>query len=357
MFPPPQWTGQAPSSRGAPRVPPGPPGNHPVNWPTSSRSTPPPQPPSGAPGRHPTIFPTKQFQPPAELRITNVAAIADLTPLPEMSYDKYDAAHECDNSLVLGSAEGKPPFSLKQTDFSLKQFAKRMGQPSFCGLNNWNKVWVAEFLKKKHRSIFREQNWLKQGQDGPLHWEIEVAHFLVTFENWLPLVNSDNAEWIRQQWVGIFFKKCVSEIPEARIKRSRGNKRPGKDLGECAGKNARSNIPELPNTRFTVMIQWVSNGEDMVLASKQLQALYTAVRYWEELVDFINKNGGPQEPIIHSSMIKRTLVQDKLKEEYVGLYIHGQMINDPIYGQILYNCCLSNAFKLKLGHNMRIFLV
>jgi len=31
------------------------------------------------------------------------------------------------------------------------------------------------------------------------------------------------------------------------------------------------------------------------------------------------------------------------------------MINDPIYGQILYNCCLSNAFKLKLGHNEMIF--
>ena len=33
------------------------------------------------------------------------------------------------------------------------------------------------------------------------------------------------------------------------------------------------------------------------------------------------------------------------------------MINDPIYGLIVYNCCLSNAFKLKLGHNVKIFLV
>jgi hypothetical protein len=33
------------------------------------------------------------------------------------------------------------------------------------------------------------------------------------------------------------------------------------------------------------------------------------------------------------------------------------MINDPIHGQILYNCCLPNAFKLKLGHNVRTVVV
>jgi len=33
------------------------------------------------------------------------------------------------------------------------------------------------------------------------------------------------------------------------------------------------------------------------------------------------------------------------------------MIMDPIYGQISYNCCLPNAFMLKLGHNPKIFLV
>ena len=33
------------------------------------------------------------------------------------------------------------------------------------------------------------------------------------------------------------------------------------------------------------------------------------------------------------------------------------MVNDPIYGQISYNCCLSNAFKLKLGHNVKIIVV
>jgi len=41
----------------------------------------------------------------------------------------------------------------------------------------------------------------------------------------------------------------------------------------------------------------------------------------------------------------------------MGLYTHGQMINNPIYDQILYNSWLSNAFKLKLGHNVKILLV
>ena len=41
----------------------------------------------------------------------------------------------------------------------------------------------------------------------------------------------------------------------------------------------------------------------------------------------------------------------------MDIYKHQQMINDPIYGQISYNCCLSNAFKLKLGHNVKIFVV
>jgi len=108
---------------------------------------------------------------------------------------------------------------------------------------------------------------------------------------------------------------------------------------------------------FADVISWVSNGKDMVLALKHLQASYTDVRHWEELVDFIDKNGGPKEPYVLKSMFKCTLEQEELEEEYMGIYKHGQMINDPIYGQISYNCCLSNAFKLKLGHNVKIFVL
>jgi len=54
------------------------------------------------------------------------------------------------------------------------------------------------------------------------------------------------------------------------------------DLGERTGKQVAGNLPELPNTMFTVIIHWVLNGKDMVLAPKQLQASFTDVRHWQE---------------------------------------------------------------------------
>jgi len=33
------------------------------------------------------------------------------------------------------------------------------------------------------------------------------------------------------------------------------------------------------------------------------------------------------------------------------------MMNDHLYGQISYNCSLSNAFKSKLGHNLKLLLL
>jgi len=50
-------------------------------------------------------------------------------------------------------------------------------------------------------------------------------------------------------------------------------------------------------------------------------------------------------------------MQEELDDEYVGLYAPRQMMNVPPYGQISYNISLSNAFKLKLGHNVNLFLV
>jgi len=277
--------------------------------------------------------------------------------LPDISYDEFDADYESDDSSDLGGAEGKAPTSLKQTEFSLKQFAKRMGQPNFSAFNKWKKVWVAGFLEKKHRSIIRGQNRLKQLRNGPLHWETAVADFLETFETWLPLENFDNAEWIRRQWVEMFLKKCASEVREARKKGRRGNKRPATDLGERAGKKARGNVPELPNTTFMVVIRRVPNGNNDPTSSIPFQASYTDVRHWEELIDFIEKNCGPKEPYCLTALYKCNLTQEELDEEYMGLYAPGQMMNDPLYGQISYNSSLSNAFKLKLGHNVNVFLV
>jgi hypothetical protein len=72
-----------------------------------------------------------------------------------MSYYKYDAADESDNLSDLGGADGNPPISLKQTEFTLKQFADRMGQPNFGAFNKWKKELVMGFLEKKHRSMIQ----------------------------------------------------------------------------------------------------------------------------------------------------------------------------------------------------------
>jgi len=232
-----------------------------------------------------------------------------------------------------------------------------MGQANYNAFNKWKKVWVAGFLEKEHRSIIRRQNQLKQVCDGPLQWKMVVADFLGTFDIWLPMYNFDNAEWICRQWVEIVLKKCASKIQEARKKGREGNKQPVTDLGEHTSKKARCNLLKLPNTTFMVVICWVLNGKDMVQAPKQLQVSYTDVRNWEELIDFIDKNGGPKEPYIMTLMFKYTLEQDELEEGYMGLYTNGQMIMHPIYGQISYNCCLAKAFELKVGHNPKIFLV
>jgi len=86
--------------------------------------------------------------------------------------------------------------------------------------------------------------------------------FSETFEKWLPLESFDNAEWIQRQWVGMFLNKCASEVREGMKKGRRGNKRPVTDLGECAGKKARGNVPELPNTTFMVVIRRLPNSNN-----------------------------------------------------------------------------------------------
>jgi len=126
MFPTQLFTGHGPSSPDTPRVPPSPPGNNPVIPQTSSASTAPGLHP-GPPGRHPIGLPTNWFQPVADPHRTDVAGIADLSQLPEIFYDQYDADYESDNLSDLGGAQGIAPISLKQTEFSLKQFAKMMG--------------------------------------------------------------------------------------------------------------------------------------------------------------------------------------------------------------------------------------
>jgi len=41
----------------------------------------------------------------------------------------------------------------------------------------------------------------------------------------------------------------------------------------------------------------------------------------------------------------------------MGLYPAGHITTDPVNGPILYNSCLSNPFKLKLGNSLKLVLV
>ena len=84
----------------------------------------------------------------------------------EISYDNYDADDVSDDPSDLGGGEGNPPISLKQNEFSLKQFAKRMAQANFNEFNKWKKVWVAGFLAKKHRSVI----WGKEPSETGSRW-------------------------------------------------------------------------------------------------------------------------------------------------------------------------------------------
>ena len=132
---------------------------------------------------------------------------------------------------------------------------------------------------------------------------------------------------------------------------------PATDLEERKGKNTSGNLPQLPNTTFMVVIRRVANGINAQTTSMQLQSSYTDVRHWEELSDFIEQNCGPKELYCLTAIYKCNLMQEELDHEYMGLNTPGQMINDLLYGQTSYNSSLSNAFKLKLGHNVNLFLV
>jgi len=112
MFPPLQIPGQGPSAPGSPRVLPGLPEMHPVNWPTTSSSIHPPESRSGAPGRPPISLPNKRFQLPAQLQKVEVTGMGDSPPLLDISCNDYDADDESDDSSDLGGAGGKPLISL-----------------------------------------------------------------------------------------------------------------------------------------------------------------------------------------------------------------------------------------------------
>jgi hypothetical protein len=54
---------------------------------------------------------------------------------------------------------------------------------------------------------------------------------------------------------------------------------------------------------------------------------------------------------------KQTSKQEQLDEEYMVLYAPWEMLNNPVKGLILHNCCFSHTQKLKLGYILTEFWV
>lgn len=150
---PPQYSELGLSAPGAPRVPAGLPHSNQVNSLISSSSNSPSGLPSTATGRPPISLPTKTVQPAKEPQDTDVTGIVHMPSLLVISYHNYDSDDKRDDSFDLGGTQGKSPISLKQTEFSMNPFAKKMGQANYSAFNKWKKKWVAEILKKKHWSV------------------------------------------------------------------------------------------------------------------------------------------------------------------------------------------------------------
>jgi hypothetical protein len=206
--------------------------------------------------------------------------------------------------------------------------------------------------------MIRRQNRLKLLRDGPLHRDTVVADFVGTFETWLPFDNFDDSAWIHRQWVEMFLKKCGREIREARNKGRGGKKRPAADVGERTNTEARCHqSPRVAKYNVHGCDLPGVECQGYYSIPRPTPAKYTDVRHRQELIDLIDKNELKKEPYTLTSRFKCTLENEELNEEYMGLYTNGEMITDLIYGQISYHCGLSNIFKLKLAHDLKIFWV
>jgi len=129
------------------------------------------------------------------------------------------------------------------------------------------------------------------------------------------------------------------------------------DVGYVLGYHARINDVKRLNFEFIVRPRWVSNGNNYLISHKHLPASYTNAGNWEMLIDLNNIIGGPEEPYMITSIFRCIQEENQLDKAYVWVYTDGQMMNDPVYGQILYDFCLWHTFKLKLGHSVKISFV
>ena len=65
-----------------------------------------------------------------------------------------------------------------------------------------------------------------------------------------------------------------------------------RDLGEHVSKSVGSTLSKLANPIFMIVIHWVLNVNNRVVAPKLVEASNTNVSHIEELIMFGNKSGG-----------------------------------------------------------------
>jgi len=88
-------------------------------------------------------------------------------------------------------------------------------------------------------------------------------------------------------------------------------------ISEHEANIVKGNLSELQQTTFMVVIPQVPNSNNNRTSSMQLQASYTDVTHWEELIDFIKKQFGPKEPYCLAVIYKCIMIQEALDKEYI----------------------------------------
>lgn len=162
--------------------------NNTIIWLISSGSTSPEFQP-GANAMQPGSLPMHRLQPAVNLRTTDATGVVDCPPVVQLFQNEFNTDDGCNNLQDNCGAKAKAPMGHKYTEFSVKQFAKSMGQRNFSSFSKWQNVQDVRILEKMHWSIFWGQNHQEMLQDGPLHWIILIAEDLEKLEEWLSLEN------------------------------------------------------------------------------------------------------------------------------------------------------------------------
>jgi hypothetical protein len=142
------------------------------------------------------------------------------------------------------------------------------------------------------------------------------------------------ANWLQWEWVGMILRQCAGKVHKARKKGRRANNCPATDLAEHMGQQVTDNMRNVPNMTWMVVICRVLHSNKDMTSSMQLQPSYTMVSHRVQLTDFIEKNCIPKVSCCLTVIYKCNTTQKALAKEYMGLYILGQMMNYPLYGQI-----------------------